>query len=225
LTEAKAYSTPYFQQKHLLFQFILSELITTHSTFRLLSDLVGQVNGDVGMLVEPLTGLVGSTQGHLPVVSWVQEGSLTKLKHYCALLCQDLESQQNCIGMHQEAHQAWWISQQLLDVLKPHPQHGKVGSWKLLMKRLTKSIQRLTKLIEKGIWEYREDENVLFFVLRHQEQLDDLYNKRFVHGLLKKMFPKKQNTLESFLVQRYTERGFPHLAEVITTKIRELDKR
>jgi hypothetical protein len=57
------------------------------------------------------------------------------------------------------------------------------------------------------------EENLLFFLLRRREELDDLHGKDFVARTFKRLFP--EGDVEEWLSDRFQKRGFTHLIPVI----------
>lgn len=228
-TQVKISSTPYSQERHLLFQFILTELMITCDKVRQMNQFSKEKNEEgKEKIIGNLTELVGPAQGQMRLFSWPQDGSLAKLKHYCALLCQacDVHDVQ-FIQLHEEAHQAWRLSVQLFDLLKPSLpvfKAKKNPSATTILRRLSRSIEKLGKKVVRIIQDFRHDENVIYFMLRHHQQLDSLYGENFVARLFKKFFPQKNKGVGEFLIQRYTERGFSHLIPVIQEELREFLK-
>lgn len=220
---------PYHQNHSLLFQFILSELFLAHAEIEHLNATSSEISSPCSWrLIEPLVNslakLVGSTQGYMRLFSWNDFGILTKIKNYSALLSQSLNKEE--VAMHREANQAWLLSLQALDIIYAN-RHVEIINVQPLLNALSKlqsCMQRFARLVSKIIIRFKDDENVIFFILRHIDPMNALYGTGFVHKIFGQMFGKKIEAVKDFLEQRYTNRGFLHLLPIIHEKFAELTK-
>ena len=69
---------------------------------------------------------------------------------------------------------------------------------------------------------FKEDENVLFFILRHKTQLEEAFGEKFVELLFKKMHRDGSAGIEKLLLKQYSKRGFDTLLPVIKAKMAQL---
>lgn len=223
-------TTSYHQQHNLLFQFILSELILVQRELKQLETILQQpLEPKAPALMTHMTNLAGSTQSHLRIFSWSDDGMLTKLRYYTALLCQTNplhDSMETAID--QEANESWLLAMQVLDTIRAlrrtRTTAPDIADLKAAFKKLSKSIKRLANLVSDAIVHYQDDENVIFFLVRHHRDLGELYeNPSFVPKLLRKMFPKKLPEVQTFLTKSYKARGFHHLVPVIQERLAELE--
>lgn len=229
-TDRSLPTTSYHQQHNLLFQFILSELILVHRELKQLENLLqSPLEPNTPALTIHMTNLAGSTQSHLRIFSWSDDGMLTKLRYYTALLCQTNPVHDSMeTSIDKEANESWLLAMQVLDTIRvlrrTHTTAPDIADLKAACKKLTKSIKRLANLVAEAIIKYHDDENVIFFLVRHHRDLGDLYeNPSFVPKLLRKMFPKKLDGVQTFLTQSYQARGFHHLVPVIQEKLAEIE--
>jgi hypothetical protein len=235
------YFKPYYSNNRLLFQFILSEFILTLQEMQIINRILTelkpawsklteeQLSETFQALAEHMSKLSGSSQHYMRLLSWNDDGFLTKLKNYCALLCQqDTGEDRNQTKMYLEVNQAWLLSMQFLDIIRamsmqPQPEESiNENGLHIAQEKLNRSIQRLSRLVMRMVLQYRDDENVVYFLIRHKKQLDELYKPGYVASIIRKMFPKGTQNITQFLVTRYTERGFDSLIPVIQKKIAEL---
>lgn len=72
-------------------------------------------------------------------------------------------------------------------------------------------LERLKKLLPKIALQFKEDENLLFFLIRHQDQWDQVYGENATAKLLKKLHPHYSTYIE----EKYAERGYGHLTPII----------
>lgn len=222
---------PYHHQQHLLIQFILSELMFAfheiEEVIKILGNNALDQENEAKQLMSHLMHLSGSTQLYTRLFSWDDNSILTKLRNYCAYFCQRTGKNTERHKMHNEANQSWLLSLRLFDLARFHIgdiTRGQNPDNKELyaqLNKLMRSMQRLVRNSAKVIPEFRHDENVVFFLVRHAHALDRLYGEKFVEKLLGKMFPKRAhgNGVEVFLVKKYSERGFKHLEPTIKSKI------
>lgn len=231
------YFKPYYLNNRMLFQFILSEFIFTSYKIQGIQQRLTelkpswatmtspQVSQTLQDLVEQMSRLSGSSQHYMRLLSWNDDGFLTKLKNYCALLCQQNTSENSDqLKMHQEANHAWLLSMQALDMIRTFSNQGTFDEEILYanQEKLNRCLQRLSRLIMRHLLHYQDDENVVYFLVRHKKQLDGLYKPGYTANLIKKMFPKGKQDVSQFLLQRYAERGFDSLLPTIQTELTEL---
>lgn len=237
------YFNPYYASNHLLFQFILSEFILAFSEMQLINNVIKKTelewplkNKDPRFypaLLQYISKLAGSTQHYMRLLSWNDDGFLTKLKNYCALLYHHDNTHNRdheILQMYQESSQAWLLSLRILDVIRavsqqppianPHEKRMLIPS----LKKLHCSFQRFSRLVVHAVMPFHHNENVIFFILRHKEEFDSLYTPGFTKEWIQKMFPTGGiKEAGQFLLQRYTSRGFDNLIPTINTKIAELE--
>lgn len=232
------YFNPYYASNHLLFQFILSEFILAFSEMLLISDVIKKTEQEWPLkhkdprlypaLLHHVSKLAGSTQHYMRLLSWNDDGLLTKLKNYCTLLYHH-DNNHDLLQMYQESSQAWLLSLRILDVIRamsqqpptanPHERRMLIPS----LKKLHCSFQRFSRLVVQAVTPFHRDENVILFILQHKEELDFLYIPGFTKDWIQKMFPAGVKEAGQFLSQRYTSRGFDNLIPTINTKIVELE--
>lgn len=235
------YFKPYYSNNQLLFQFILSEFIRSVEEIKQINQHLmklkpfwttlneEQKSQECHLLLEHISKLSGSSQHYMRVLAWNDDGYLTKLKNYCALLFQNSgrESKEQ-MKMQQVSNQAWLFSLQVLDIIRGIPQKDLLSPAYddnliyEIQTKLNKCIERLSRLVMRSTLLYHNDENVIFFLLHNREKLDALYNPGHVASLFRKMFPKGTQEVGQFLLKRYEERGFDNLIPIIKKKIAEL---
>lgn len=180
-------------------------------------------------LENSLQTLTGSIQEYMRFISWnLEEGILSKLKCYASLYAANTEvlhSKQ--LQLDKFAHDAWRASLESLDILRMIPdQKDNLSLYECLRERLshlTTLFKKLGKLLAELLLEFSKDENVLYFILRNKEKLDQIFGAGFVKKTFLRMYPKGIEQAEEFVKKRYTVRGFDHLIGSITTKFSELD--
>lgn len=227
----------YHQNNSLLFQFILVEFVEAFTEIQRLDSLCNrtptplpqdeqacrQVENNNHLVESALTKLVGPTKHYMRLFSWnFSEGLLSKLRTYCALFLQNSETdEKELIAIQHYADKIWQGCLQALDTLQEAPQDRP-----LLFAALDKAssaMQRFAKLIARLLHQFRDDENVIFYVLRHHQVFDKLYGNRFVIKLLCRIYPKGLKEVQLLLVKKYTERGFDNILPVIYSSLKELE--
>lgn len=213
----------YHYDPSLLFQFILSETLATLRFTKKLLD------AEADEVAEPLRNLVGTLNDPYRLFSWAPEnGTLAKLKAYCSYFAHSAEPYDNVlIPLVHTAEQSWLLSLVCLDDLRHYERTKGSGETaeklKKSIKELALSLNRLAKQIAKLIEQFWNDENVIYFILRHRSEFDEVFGDKFVKGLLKKMYLGGVWGAASFLSKRFTKRGFEHLIATVETGIEELE--
>lgn len=215
----------YHKSDSLIFQFILSEFI---ASYREISAIHRFANEEItedtynfnfaSSLKACLQKLSYSPPSHIRAFSSNVEGILAKLKNYCAHFSKDKnfkESQE----LHRYVHEAWLSCLQSIEILDS-------ASPKNLDRTLGKIVgdmRRFARVTAKLMQKFRWDENVVFFMLNHHKQLDELYGQQFVFKQLSRMFAKGIDGAAQFLQNRYIARGFNKLLPTIKMKLTELE--
>lgn len=227
----------FHQNNSLLFQFILAEFLETSTEMQKLDTLCSRSlspmpsheqsgrQKDLHLMQQSLTHLLGATKDNMRLFSWnFKEGLLTKLRTYCTLflLNADNDSDEKELNAIQHyADKIWYNCHQAIDALYDLPQdHTSLFS---ALERASTATQRLAKLIARLIPQFKQDENVLYYVVRHHQLLDKINGNRFTLKLFSKIFPKGIKEGHQFLIQKYTERGFDHLLAPIDSAIKEIE--
>lgn len=88
---------------------------------------------------------------------------------------------------------------------------------------LIKHFRQFPPLIAQLLFSLPPDENLYFFLLRHQKECKDIFGTTFLISLLNHTHPQGLKQTERFLNQRYQRRGFGHLKPTIRTLIASLE--
>lgn len=227
----------YHQSTSLLFQFILVEFAESYAEIQRLDRLCTRTPAplpdneascrqteDTQRQIEmSLAKLVGSTRDYMRLFSWnFSEGLVAKLKTYCALFLQNSDSdEKELIALQHYADKIWMGCLQAIDAIHENPQEQ--AALLAALEKANAAMQRFAKLISRLIQQFREDENVIFYVVRHHQLFDKLYGYRFVFKLLGKIFPKGLRETHQFLIKKYTARGFENLLPAIQVHINEIE--
>lgn len=236
----------YSQSTSLLFQFILSEFVISYKKIQEIEKTYEQMEssliklrlqGDVGIYLNALLDLMPSLTGSQMVIvneqtfPWTNhKGSLNKLRHYCYLLSHRSSGQSDILNMNISVSKAFHSALQIREVIfslqrqceDPHRIPNYVSLYQLL-DRVIDNMRRASRLILRILIQFKEDENVLYFLLKHKTDFDQLYKTQFVARILKKMFPKGALDANDLLKKKYSDRGFHNLIESITNQVSNLE--
>jgi hypothetical protein len=220
----------YHLDRNLLFQFILSEFLLIHIETSKLNKILRDKNGSWYSYQRPIHQLSGFSQSYMRLLVWNnEEGMLAKLMIYCSLFAQHEHSHEEIAkALHSGANQAWLLGLNCLDILRQIKEEPDYPLFQIHIKkaaqRLIRSIKRLQKLLVVAIEHFPLNENVLFFMLRHGKQLDEIYGLGFIYRFFLKRFSGGVEEADRFIKERYSCRGFSHLLPVISAKIMQLSE-
>jgi hypothetical protein len=218
---------PYYKNNPVLIQFVITEFVTTHQLVcqikRLsIKDLQSTLALEecIQSLFQYVNQLLGSAVNHEhPAISRWTKGPLTKLKNYCEQFSKNTQNQNKChLDLYNYVHQAWLSAVENLELLNilqesltiPFPQSAFIAT-KRALNQLDTRLNHIAKQIPRVLSAYKDNENVLFFLLRKKEHLSEIYGSDFISKIFK-CFSRKSTQL---IVQRYLERGFAHLLPAI----------
>jgi hypothetical protein len=198
----------YHQNEALLFQFLVHECLRAHSLLRkkpcpiLLVQIVGNLE-------------VGCEKWQAPI------GHLPRLMHYCALLYSHFNQ-----SLIPYSKQLKIILDRAYSAAKKYESSADRGEEACgrLYKILREAITTFIKILLERLPEYRDDASVLYFLLRHQEQVDALFRQPFVKKTFSLFFPEGVGQAYLFFAEKFTKRGFNHLIPAIEQQLKQLEK-
>lgn len=225
----------YHLNASLLFQFILADFISAFEAIQTLDTICHRKpislpehayehHQEIPQQIEKiLYKLIGAKRDEMRLFSWnFNEGILTRLKSYCSLFSQNADSdEKELMAMLHYADKVMQYCLQGVNALHESP--DKRTPLFAALEKASNAMHRFAKLIARVIHQFRDDENVIFFVLRHKQQIDKLYGRRFTFKLLCRIYPKGLREARLFLTKRYMERCFDNLPPIISTMISELE--
>lgn len=219
----------YHKHQHLLIQFIWSELILasehTNQALDILTELLEtdkKIERDilVNSFTKHVTLLAGSAYDYMRLFAWKDDGIFAKMKNYSSLFTKEqMESGESNTDMSREANKAWLLSLEALDIMRLD---FNVEALISIFTKIQKSLVRLKRYVSQAAMQFSSDENVLLFILRYHESLDNLHRPGFVKKLLLMMYPKGIQGVERVLIKKYSARGFEQLIPFIQSKIEQL---
>lgn len=219
----------YHRDNSLLFQFILAEFLEAYTEIQKLDSLCSrtptplpkdelscrQAEKNLHLIQEVLIKLVGPTRDYMRLFSWnFSEGMMSKLRTYCVLFLQNADTdEKELIAIQHYADKAWLNCVQAVDAFHEMPvdRHSLFSS----LEKSSSAMHRFAKQIARQIHQFKNDENVIFFILRNHKIFDKLYGNRFVVRLFSKMYSKGMKDSVSFLNKKYVARGFDNILPAI----------
>ena len=83
---------------------------------------------------------------------------------------------------------------------------------------------KLKEIILKLIPYFHDNENVLYYLLNRQKELNKFYRKPIVSKLFKELFKGGLSDAKAFLIRKFTQREFHHLLPLIDEKMALLEE-
>ena len=234
------------QSHSILFQFLLKEFLATLREVQSIEHVAKEMEHSLydqcadprkwddylAHLYKAIYRLTGEQVMNEPHFPWnPDKGCLYKLHHYCYLfahLCPDHKKETS--EMNSCVRKAFLSSMESREVILCLQQDtdahrailNESSALPPLLDRLIDNLTRVSRLLLPLIRYYRDNENVLFFLLNHCEEFDRLYQSSCLVQLLDQMFPGGASEAKEFLIQRYAQRGFHHLLATISQKMASL---
>jgi hypothetical protein len=226
----------HYLNSSLLFQFILSDFITAFLEIQCLDILYhrkllpvvekryNEYNQELIQKIEQVLGrLVGIKNEYIKRFSSnIIEGILTRFKMHCIMFSQQSDTEaKELLAMQHYAEKIWQNCMLAADALSDTS--NKCTQLFTYLEKASNALHRLGKLITRLIQQFRDDENVVFFVLRHKESFDKAFGKRFITKLFCRMYPKGLPEAKDFLIKKYMDRNFDNIAPMISRLFIELE--
>ncbi len=233
----------YHRHDFLLLQFVLSEFLSAQAEVKNLRRLflefcevfrgrAGKKNKEEALknLNRCTEQLSGSSYNYMRIFSWGQEGGfLNKLNHYCALFSQQSPPRLKAAKrIYEEVSRGRLACIELHDLtfsLQGQPQtvwKEYIQQIRQLEEKISKKMSLFSGLLPAIIKEYADNENVIFFLLRHKHEFDELISKEFITDLFTANYPGGSGDAEKLLLKKYRKRGFFQLLPIISEKFRNI---
>lgn len=227
----------YHCNNSLIFQFILSEFTESFITIQKLSSFNCSPHAPPSAEVLSLSSainhrqeieaylakLVGSSKGLMQLFSWnFSDGSLSKLKTYCTLLLQNSDNdEKELIALQHYSEKIWLGCVQIAEALNNVP--FEAAQLAASIDKTSSAMIRFSKLIARLIPQFRDDENVIYYVVRHHKLFDKLYGHRFVVKLLTRLYTRGLQEVLHVLSRKFSARGFDDLIPMIKSYMIEIE--
>lgn len=228
----RAHFAPFFHNNVLVFQFIIKEFLAASKEMQNVVQLSNKIKSNnlsadqaKPLLMElsfSLSKLAGAKREASYQLPWnIHRGILTKLREHADLFAQSMNEDSMGYNLHDYFHKALLKCKLALDILNLKYEESSVDTSKICMhiEQAKREINRSAKLLVQTIFRFRENENVLYCLLRYSDRIEELYGKHFLRRLLRKMHPPTLAQVFDFLKKRYTERGFNYLIPSIEQKL------
>lgn len=230
--ELSQHFNAFYDDNSLLVQFIVAEFILANQLTNQIRHLARLLFQSKYPLEQPVISLcqhfnqllgIDASKGQHTALHWTC-GPLTKLKGYCEQLTVNMQHQQKqSLTLYTHVHQAWLSAvrnYELLTILQQCVDISVSSSTLLTIKRslhhLNQSLNHISKFMFRLLTLHKENENILFFLLRKKEILSQIYGSDFIHKIFKD-FPHDE--LSKRVLQKYHKRGFEHLLALANQSI------
>lgn len=203
----------------LLLQFSLTEFFQVFQLFKGIQRFV-EAEQFTHALNSMLTKFTGSSPERAKAFFWSPEnGCLAKLYYYATFLNDHSISYfPSFPPLEKTCKKSWMLGSHLIEAIDDE----KYATTEAILNKLHRNIRQIAKELVKVIILLKENENVLFFLLRHRMQLDDIYGQNFTMKLIASLFTRGLNEAQAHLIERYSSRGFEKLSETIRLYFNEL---
>ncbi len=227
IEQPPAHLTSYHDDVGLVAQFILHEIIQSIEETRQIMRLLEKspktrpnIAKSIKSILQSMIKLSGSndTGGMRLFTRNFNIGTLIRLKNYCAFLIGRVGGGDT--SLMEAAERSWIYSLQALDIIhhlnnQVSPTPKELISLGGLIEKMSHCILSVAQEVSQLLVQFRQDENILYFILRFHTELDSLFSENFCFRLFEKMYPKGKNSVETFLCRKYTQRGFQgHIPEI-----------
>ncbi len=204
------------QDNGLLFQFMLTEVLKTLQIGQLLLNLTRNLEElssqntltSVNFHLYSLTGYRSNTTDSQ---EYQNPGILVRLKEACLFMSERIEDiPLSYKQIYAAIDKAWFCSLQLQSLLhvEKRPDKEALIYW---IATLWKRINKIALMFTEKVIEFRDNENVLFFLARHPELSRQLFYTEKAKRIIRKHFPTGISGFEKIVLEKYRERGFEHM--------------
>ncbi len=231
----------YFHDTSILFQFTLQELLRSHYELLILKDLMQKIrtqnsSNDLNDRHRKGLALLRSSLlklGALPTsgVIWqLGGGALNKLKNFVDMLgrASGIDHYQMRYLQH-HITEALWFCLQSVEIFETHKGDPTDRKFFLFPTRLELNIRKIEKHIRCAGYhlfcllpQFREDENILFFILKKRALFEKILGPNRIFEIFSSLFIDGIPEMLFFVKTRYEARGFDHMIPTIEEKVLEL---
>jgi hypothetical protein len=210
-TGSSRHLNAYHKSEPLLLQFLLTEFIQVYYQFTSIKNLIDeeQFNNSLFALLSRLSA--SSYEIKNTIFRNHENSSLSKLYFYASYLSEYVQLH-SFPPLAKSCQKCWALGARLVEAMESR-QLEMVSN---IIKKLHSTLRQTAKEIVKVIALFRNNENVLYFILRHRAQLDAILGHNFILKLLSNIFPNGLVGVRNFLVEKYNDRGFDKLSETIS---------
>jgi len=221
-----------YSSRHLL-QLILSESIFINDHFKEIEETLEepQKEGDVSCarcgqtalynrFLQKVIHLLG--EKHESHFIWDEKKG--SLKKFTDLSLHFAKHQEPLASSHliEELHHLSFFLKQASLKLQHIAQKPPLSLFKESFELLKQQFKSTLTIFFNSLPHFKDDENILFFLVDQQERLDRSFGAKTTLHLVEKIFPEGIKNAEHFLLERYTARGFTHITAQIPEKFAAL---
>ena len=84
-------------------------------------------------------------------------------------------------------------------------------------------MQRATRLMLQLIMFFSDEENVIYFLIKHREDLKHIYRSNFFNKIFSKMYLGGISEARDFVIKSYERRGFHNITQQIANTMEEIE--
>lgn len=146
----------------------------------------------------PKTALLHSLEGYTSQLASSSKNPLYKKLHECFCLA-------NSSGF------------ELLSIMK-NLKKNKASELIVHRMKVHKLMKKASKLIFNLLADFKDDENVILFLVNHTVEFENVYGKGTFKKWMEDLYSEGLSQVRQFLLIRYAQRGFDHLLPLIEDK-------
>lgn len=235
-----------FRSRHLannglLIQFLLHELYQAFKTLSSYQDSLSKIyltphqkytkagRENLHHAFDLMTRLSGGTSQYMRIFAWnLNEGIIAKFKQYATFFANNLDPQDTlAIQLERQAERTWTDCLVCLDqtreqITLPSKEPADLRLLISNAEKLHVRVEKISQILAKILHQFRDDETVLYYLLRNQTALSEIWGVAFLPDLFLKLFPEGKEEVECFLSSRYNKRHFTHVIPNLTQTIYQL---
>lgn len=215
----------------LIFQFLLVEFFKMMHEVKTIEKQLKQLEKtqsvDFQEIIKPVAAFSGGMLSYTRFFPWgLEEGILGRFAYYTQLLTnfgkynKELEPLQINLekGEKEVVSSLECLKKAQKEKSRSFLEESLIKNLKATLRTLKKMVKYLPPLLSR----FKNNEHVIYFLLRFQHTMGEIYGKSFLIQFLEKTFHGKLQYLEQFLVKEYSSRGFKKLSKNIKEKVAEL---
>jgi len=208
--------------RSLSFQLLLSQLLKVHRVTRNLEKVLAYQRQSFKKIREFLSQLGGADTNWRERPSWnIGVGALEKLRDHAHFLMNDKKLDQSLTTkLFEHASKTVLACQKCWDEL-----HDTNVLSQEHHQKTAQHILRLSRTIKDLFPSFQNDENVIFYLLQHSEEFDEIYGPHFIATLLKKIYGDDLSIAKQTIAKKFTKRNFDQLPFMISKKVEELEEK
>lgn len=197
------------EDQSLLIQFIFSEYLEIARNIKHLVAQLKKTKPSQKSIDEALHRLVGAIPFPWRIFSWnLDDSPVARLRNSCALFAEGDAIPKDAIEpITRGSHQLWLISLRCLELLEAESKESAIP----LAERMEQVTLKLGRSLLKLISHFSRDENVLYYLLRHRADWNEVLGEDILLKTIKIAQFSSVEELKQFLIMQYRKRQFDSL--------------